>query len=116
MAVLTKQKMSVTPGLAPTYTAAAGGGDSFVNDQADGSRTFIHIKNGGGAPITLTVDDPNSKTPDGATAWNPDLAVTVANATERMVGPIGARFIDGNGNTNLAYSGVTTVTIGVFYF
>lgn len=116
MAVLTKQKLSVTPGLVPTYAAAAGGGDSFVNDQADGSRTFIHVKNGGGSSITLTVDDPNSKSPDGATAWNPDLAVTVANASERMIGPIGPRFIDGNGNTNITYSGVTSVTIAVLYF
>jgi hypothetical protein len=115
MAVLTKQKISVTPGLAPTYAAAAGGGDSFVNDQADGSRTFLHVKNGGGSPITVTIDDPNSQSPAGATSWNPDLAVTVANATERMIGPLGGRFIDGNGSTAITYSGVTTVTVAVIY-
>lgn len=116
MAVLTKQKVSLNPGLAPTFAAAAGGGDSFVNDQADGSRTFLVVKNGGGSPITVTVDDPNSKSPDGATQFNPDLAVTVANGGERWIGPLGSRFIDGNGNTAIAYSAVTSVTVGVFYF
>lgn len=115
MAVLTKQKLALA-GLNPTFAAAAGGGDSFVNDQADGSRTFLYVKNGGGAPITVTIDDPNSKQPEGSTAWNPDLAVTVTNAQERMIGPLGSRFIDGNGNTAITYTAVTSVTVGVFYF
>lgn len=115
MAVLTKQRITQL-GTVPTYGAAAGGGDSFVNDQADGSRTFLHVKNGGGAPITVTLDDPNSVSPAGATAFNADLAVTVANASEKMIGPLGPRFIDGNGNTAIAYSGVTSVTVAVLYF
>lgn len=115
MAVLTKQKLSLT-GLNPSYAAAAGGGDSFVNDQADGSRTFLHVKNGGGAPITVTINDPNSKQPEGSTAWDPDLAVTVTNAQERLIGPLGNRFIDSSGSTAIAYSAVTSVTVAVFYF
>jgi hypothetical protein len=117
MAVLSKQKLSLA-GLAPTYAAAAAGGDTFVNDQADGSRTFLHIKNTGGSPITVTLDDPNSKQPEGSTAWNPDLAVTVPATTgDRMIGPVGGRFIDGNGNTAITYSATPTgVTVAVLYF
>jgi hypothetical protein len=117
MAVFTKQKLTLA-GVAPTYTAANAGGDSFVNDQADGSRTFLHVKNTGGSPITVTLDDPNSKTPEGATAWNPDLAVSVPATTgDRMIGPIGPRFIDGNGSTAITYSATPTgVTVAVLYF
>lgn len=115
MAVLTKQKISLT-GLAPTYAAAAAGGDSFVNDQADGSRTFLHVKNGGGSSINVVIDDPNSQGPTGATQFNPDLTVAVPNGSERIIGPLGSRFNDANGSVAVTYSGTTSVTVAVLYF
>lgn len=117
MAVLTKQKLAVS-GTTPTYAAAAAGGDSVVNDQADGSRTFLHFKNTGGSPINVILDDPNSKDPGNATTFNPDVTVAIPATTgDKLIGPIGLRFVDGNGNTTWTYSATPTgVTVAVFYF
>lgn len=116
MAVLTKQKVTLG-GTTPTYAAAAGGGDEFVNNQASGSRTFLHVKNTSGGIITVTIDDPNSREPEGSTEFNPDLAVEIPATTgDKMIGPIGPRFIDADGNTNISYSGVTNLTVAVLYF
>ena len=110
MATLTKQTI-VPAGTNPSYVAAAGGGDKV----APGPTTFLHVKNGGGAPITVTVDDPTSVGPAGAQAFNPDLSVSVTNAQERMIGPITERFANpADGLAAITYSGVTTVTVAAF--
>ena len=110
MATLAKQTITPT-GLNPTYTAAAGGGDKV---QA-GPNVFLHVKNGGGAPITVTIDDPTSVGPSGAQSFNPDLSVSVTNAQERMIGPLTDRFTNpADGLVAITYSGVTTVTVAAF--
>lgn len=78
-----------------------------------GLRTFLHVKNGGGAPITVTLD---AKAIPEADMEVKDLAVTVTNAQERMIGPVDpAIFADPTtGLVSITYSGVTTVTVGVF--
>lgn len=117
MAVLTKQKVTLS-GITPTYAAGSSGGDTFVNDQADGARTYLHVKNTGASTV-LTIADPNSKQPEGATAWNPALAVTIPATTgDKLIGPIGPRFIDSNGNTAITYSvnPPTGLTLAVIYF
>jgi hypothetical protein len=109
MAVLSVQKI-VPGGTAPTYAAAAGGGDSYP---ATGGE-FVHVKNGGGAPITVTVDGPNADN-FGVTGDNHDAVITVPNGGERMFRVVDmARHRDVNGSVQLAYSGVTSVTVGVF--
>lgn len=107
MALLTVQEISRS-GLGPTYASAAGGGDTFAND----GRTMVHIKNGGGAPITLTAVTP--LVVDGLAVA--DLTVTVTNGQERMVGPfpVGTFNDPATGQVALTYSGVTSVTVGVF--
>ena len=105
MAVLTLQNIDRL-GAAPTYAAATGGGDSFPNDE----RTLVHIKNGGGA-ISLSVQ--TQLTVDGKPVA--DDSINVPAGGERMVGPFPAPiYNDANGRVNLAYSGVTSVTVGVF--
>ena len=111
MATLTKQQ--ITPaGIAPSFVAAAGGGDKHV--PGDGS--FIEVKNGSGSPITVTIDDPNSIAPAGAATFNPDLSVSVPATTgDRMIGPLGARFANpADGLCAITYSAVTSLTIGSF--
>jgi hypothetical protein len=104
MALLSTQTITRT-GLAPTYSAAAGGGDKVT----PGNDTFIHVKNGGGSSITVTVDSvvPSNYGDD------VNLVVSVPNAGERMIGPLPAeRFASpADGLVNVTYSGVTTVTI-----
>jgi hypothetical protein len=107
MATLTTQAIN-RAGVGPTYAAATGGGDAM----ATGSGMFLHVKNGGGAPITVTLVVPAART------YEPNVAITspvisVPNAGERMIGPIdGGTFTDPvTGLCTLTYSGVTTVTV-----
>lgn len=112
MAALTIQSISAT-GVGPTYAAAAGGGDTFA--PTDMTKHFLHVKNGGGGSINVVIDDPTSATPTGATAFNPDTTTAVPNGGERMIAVDPSRFRDNaTGNVSITYSGVTSVTIGVF--
>lgn len=106
MATLTVQEISRSA-ITPSYGAAAGGGDQFPND----GRTYLHIKNGGGSSITLTIA--TQMTVDGKAVA--DDAIAVTNAQERVVGPFPpAIYNDANGMVQLTYSGVTSVTVGAF--
>lgn len=106
MATLTVQEISRSA-ITPSYGAAAGGGDQFPND----GRTYLHIKNGGGSSITLTIA--TQLTVDGKAVA--DDAITVTNAQERVVGPFPPGiYNDANGMVQLTYSGVTSVTVGAF--
>lgn len=108
MAALAKEKISLT-GLNGTYSSAAGGGDTFPV----GANTFLNIKNGSGAPITVTVD--SKKNCDQGEDHNSVTVVT--NGEERLIGPFSSVDRWGNPTTKLAdltYSGVTSLTVGVF--
>ena len=92
-------------GVAPVAHAAAAG-DSFSNN----GKTMVRVNNGGGAPITVTFDDPNSALA-GATAFNPDVGVAVTNGTAKIIGPFPpSRFNDANGRCQMAWSATTSVT------
>ena len=109
MALLATQNVVLTgSGLTPAYTAAAGGGDTT----AAGDRVFLHVKNGGGSPITVTLTTPGTVS-DVAVS---DPTYSVTNAQERMIGPLKPQlFADPTtGLVSIAYSGVTTVTVGAF--
>jgi hypothetical protein len=108
MALLTAFKPTLA-GVAPAPVAAAGGGDSFDNQ----GHQLFYVKNGGGGSITVTFDAPN---PDnfGITDNAHDNAVAVAAGAERWIGPFPTnRFNDANGRVQVAYTGVTTVTVDV---
>lgn len=100
MAALTVQKI-VLGGLNPAPVAAAGGGDTFVND----GRTYLYVKNGGGGSINVTVDT----TTNCNYGFDHDAVVAVPAGGERLIGPFApSRF----GSTcAVSYSGVTTVTV-----
>ena len=100
MAALTIQTSSLT-GLNPSYVAAAGGGDTFVNDGA----TVLHVKNGGGSSINVTAD----QTVACNYGFDHDNVVSVPNGGERIIGPFSPnRF---GATVSISYSGVTTVTV-----
>jgi hypothetical protein len=112
MPTLTRQVLG-EDGLTASYVAAAGGGDQVVN--TDGG-TFLHIKNGSGGSITVTVAEQIS----GTTVTDPNLGkLTKANATkaiaagaEAFFGPFKKQgFNDVNGNIQITYSSVTSLTI-----
>lgn len=95
------------------YYSASGGGDSFPATES--GQYLIHVINGNAASALLTVDDPNSVTPDAATAWNPDAVLTTLTATSRIFNLKDAsRFRDASGNVNLQWSVTATVTFMVY--
>jgi hypothetical protein len=106
MATLAIQNLA-SAGVAPAYVAAAGGGDAM----ATGHANFLHVKNGGGSPINVTIASPRT-CDQGSTH---PLVVSVTNGQERMIGPITTRYADPTtGLAVITYSGVTSVTVGAF--
>jgi hypothetical protein len=106
VAVLTVQQITGS-GLAPAFSAASGGGDEVPC----GETTFLVVKNGGGSPITVTVD---SAKPCNYGADH-DLSVAVPAGAERWIGPLpGPRFANASGRAQVTYSAVTSVTVGAF--
>ena len=110
MAHLTKQLVSLV-GLTPTFTAAAGGGDTLDPD-AD---TFLVVKNAGGSPITATIATPKTDPKTGLA--EADVAVSVPATTgEKWIGPLPFETYADPANQSRAavtYSAVTSVTVAV---
>jgi hypothetical protein len=92
--------------------AAAGGGDSFFMT----GRDLLVVNNGGGGNITVTISTVVAAVADnfGVTNAAHDKAFTVNAGKLGILGPFSLfRFRDVNGNCQVTYSGVTTVTVGV---
>lgn len=109
MATLATQKIT-RAGVAPALAAASAGGDRITPS----SDTFLHVKNGGGAPITVTVAATEKL--DGDIALASD-AVTVAAGAEALIGPFPPQAysaVDGSGLADVTYSAVASVTVGAF--
>lgn len=110
MATLTTQT-TTRAGITATFAAAAGGGDRFVPDRF----TYIEIKNAGGSPITATIVTPRTDAYANPVA---DNAVVVGATTgDVRIGPFPAEIYastDGTGLADITYTGVTSVTVGVF--
>jgi hypothetical protein len=106
MAVLSAQAVTQA-GIAPTFQAAAAGGDSFAND----GRMFLHVKNASASVVTVTVD---SVTPCNH-GFDHNLAVTVPATTgERLIGPFQTdRFNNDTSMVNVTYSAAASVTVAV---
>lgn len=106
MATLAPQTVNAA-GLAASYAAATGGGDAFSPDD----RTIVHVKNGGGSPITATFATPGLV---GGLAIA-DATGSVPAGGDRFFGPFPASLYQ-DPVTNLCtltYSGVTSVTVAV---
>jgi hypothetical protein len=110
MATLVAQTVT-RAGIVPTYTAAAGGGDAAPC----GADFFLVVINGGGSSITVTLAIPAGASGFGQVAYT-STVVTVVNATTRFIGPLQPQLYQDptTGLCTITYSGVTTVTVGVF--
>lgn len=108
MATLATQNIS-RAGIAPTYAAAAGGGDKF----APTKDTYLHVKNGSGGALTVTIVTPKTTSFGAAIS---DIAVSVPATSERVIGPFPQQhFADtDDGLGDITYSGVTSLSVGVF--
>ena len=113
MAQLTLNQHALA-GLNPAFVAAAAGGDAFA-DSGD-ERTYVRVKNGGGAAITVTVApvSPTSVKQAGITPQPvalPSYSVSVPASGDMTIGPFPQAYREANSNVNLTYSAVTSVTV-----
>lgn len=110
MATLSVRKVTdsgVNPD-SPAWDAAAGGGDDFPNN----GLTWVHIANGGGAGITVTIPlgiDPHANDPLHSTT---NTTVSITNGEAKVIGPFDK--VKYGNSVSVAYSGVTSVTVAAF--
>lgn len=96
-------------GITPSLVAVALT-DTFPNTGS----VILHVKNGSGSSINVTVTDQTSVAPTGASAFDGDVVVAVAAGAEKYIGPFSpGRFNDASGSVHVAYSAITTVTAEV---
>lgn len=114
MATIAAQSL-VEAAVNATYSAAAELGDRFANDNA--RRTFVHVKNGNVASVTVTFDVPTANQTTTKTGFGSltksDLAVVIPAGGERFVGPFYACYNDTSGFVNITYSEHEDVTLAV---
>lgn len=112
MATLSVQTIAPT-GLVPSY-AAANSSDAFPDDGRE--RTFLHVKNGGGSSINVTIPAQRTsrRVPGAGTITVPDMVVAVANGAEKMIGPFPDDYRGlTTGNVTVNYSATSSVTAAV---
>lgn len=112
MAELTLQSI-VAAGLEPAY-AAVNASDTAILNQAQ--RNFLHVKNGGGGSInvTITAVKTSARVQGVGVVTIEDLVVAVPAGEERMIGPITEAYLDTDGEVTIGYSGTGSVTAGIF--
>lgn len=100
-------------GASLTYTSVSDGAGVFA--ASVGARYVLLFRNTGGSASVPTVDDPNSASPAGATAFNPDLAGAsipiTTGATAMLIDA--SRFRDSAGNINITFTNPASVTAAV---
>jgi hypothetical protein len=107
VALLSTQQVPFA-GVQPSLAAATGGGDTFT----PANNLFLYVNNAGGGSITVTVVTPQSSRGQAIA----DLSVSVTNGQARFIRISPADFfMDATtGLGSITYSGVTSVTVGVF--
>lgn len=110
MATLSRQSVTES-GLAPTYSSAAGGGDDFVNR----GKEFIHVKNGSGSSITVTVTAQNTDADNNVfgSLTKSDASGAVAAGDDAFFGPFPPAAFNSSGKASITYSSATSVTVAV---
>lgn len=108
MATLTPQVLNQGAGVIPTYAACTGGGDAAPCSR----NTFLHIKNGSGGSITVTLAIPASASGFTGAVYG-SLAVVLAAGVERMTRNLDPQLFQDptTGLCTITYSGVTSLTI-----
>lgn len=112
MALLTVKQLSDTTPIdrASAVAAASAGGDTAPND----GRTFLLVENGGASSITVTVTAQKTSlsVPGLGNVTKANVAQAIAAGDEALLGPFApAVFNDINGNIDITYSGVTSVSV-----
>jgi hypothetical protein len=106
MALLAAQQIAVT-GSTPSY-AAVSASDTIQPDAAD--NLWLHVKNAGGSPDTVTVVIPGVYLGVAIA----DLTVSVPAGSERMIAIPAAAMDPATGLITVTHSFTTSVTQGLF--
>lgn len=112
---LTVQTIGRNTQLTPSYGAVDSVNGNYFDNS--GNRTFLHVKNGSGSPLVMTIQTPNQIDGNLAIA---DLDITIPAGEERMVGP----FTSGDFHTadpgatittaiNVDWDASTSITVAV---
>jgi 2-methylaconitate cis-trans-isomerase PrpF len=102
IAVTQSTQAGVAP---PTFVAAAAGGDQFSNN----GKTYYEVKNGSGAPITVTFARAKSCDQGGL---HPTTVSVPATTGDRICGPFDPTlYNDANQMIQVTYSAVTSLTV-----
>lgn len=106
MANLSVQQLT-RAGIAGALAAAAGGGDTYDNTGEE----WIEVDNGSGGAITLYA----AMYVDGQTVVQ-GMSVSIPAGERRLIKPLPMNPYTNpaNGRVSLTYSGVTSLTIGIF--
>lgn len=104
--------------LTPTAETADATGNYVIPSEVTGCRgVVLRFANTGGAPVTVTFDDPNSinRKPLAANQFDPDVPVVVTNAQQRyVIIQDFTRFVDKTTlRLNWTYSGALTGSVEV---
>jgi hypothetical protein len=104
----TPQILSLTAA-APTVITPDAAGEKFAIPTTG---VYLRIINGSGSSITATLTDYASVTPEAASAFTPNVAITVGAGATRQVQITDARRFTNpaDGLASLAWSAVTSVT------
>lgn len=113
MAAIAVQNLSRT-GLAPAYTAVSASDTVAVET---GERTFLHVKNGSGAAINVTLVAVMTAVRVAGVGNVPiaNQVVAVPANSDRMIGPIPPAFVNSDGNATVNFSAQATVTAAAIY-
>lgn len=109
MAALTVTDI-VIAGITPSLVAAAGGGDTFVNQDGD---VFFYALNGDASPTTITFTTPAQL---GGPLTIEDPSDSLAAGAIGIYGPFNPAHFNAADGTGVAvtYSSVVSLTVGAF--
>ena len=105
MALLSVQQITAA-GLTPTLSAVTASDTVAVSNNS----TYVHVLNGSGSPINVSISDPGS-TPLGNAGTA--VAVSVAAGAVKLIPIPLAAVSPATGVATISYSATTTVTAGV---
>ena len=100
-------------GLATAYDAV--NSEDKVKQPTD-QRLFLHVKNGGGGSINVTIPVVQTavRTPSGGSLTLSNIVVAVGAGAEKMIGPFPPAYVDASGDVTIQYSGTSSVTAKAF--
>lgn len=97
-------------------TAAAAGGDQFLNSRGD---IFLYVKNDSASPVTVTITAQTTSFEDEkyGSSTKANITESVAASGISFIGPLAPKaFNNSSGYVQVSYSSATSVTVAAIRF